>query len=232
MKMKITEAQLKQLIRESLDEVMDEEDMDEGLRGKIKGAAQGFGQAIRGEWNKFKRGVMDNGLNNEYQGQSVGDRIKTAAKQIGTASRGGDKQQELDRAAKTVQALIDGKTFGNNKVLSAPNTVQAAQTLLNAIKMAKMGSVGGVNAAASKRYGAPQQTQQQPNQRQAANLEEDALGEDWWDQGLPHGYGSNDHYGSHGDEYFYNSGAHRSAMDLNESKIEKIIRESIKKCVK
>ena len=182
MAMKITEAQLKQLIRESLDEVMDEEDMDEGLWGGLKGAAKGLGQAVGGEWNKFKRGVMDNGLNNEYQGQSVGDRFKTAGKQIGTAFRGGDKQQELDRAAKTVQALIDGKTFGNNKVLSAPNTVQAAQTLLNAIKMAKMGSVGGVNSAAAKRYGAPQQPQAQ---RQMA-----------------------------------------------ESKLDKIIRESIKKCVK
>lgn len=177
--MKITEAQLKQLIRESLNEIMDEEDMDEGLRGGIKGAVNGVKQVVSGEWNKLKRGVMDNGLNNEYQGQSVGDRIKTAGKQIGTAFKGGDKQQELDRAAKTVQSLIDGKTFGNNKVLSAPNTVQAAQTLLNAIKMAKAGSVGGVNAAASKRYGTPQQAQQQPNQRQAANLEEDALGEDW-----------------------------------------------------
>jgi hypothetical protein len=221
--MKITEAQLKQLIRESLDEVMNEEDMDEGLLGGIKGAANGVKQAVSGEWNKFKRGVMDNGLNNEYQGQSVGDRIKTAGKQIGTAFKGGDKQQELDRAAKTVQSLIDGKTFGNNKVLSAPNTVQAAQTLLNAIKMAKAGSVGGVNAAASKRYGTPQQAQQQPNQRQAANLEEDALGEDWWDQGN----NNNDRYRSHGGDETYYGG--RSAWDLNESKLDRIIRKSIKK---
>ena len=112
--MKITEKQLKQLIRESLSEVIDEEDMDEGLWGGIKGAAKGLGQAVGGEWNKFKRGVMDNGLNNEYQGQSVGDRFKTAGKQIGTAFRGGDKQQELDRAAKTVQALVEGRRFGNN----------------------------------------------------------------------------------------------------------------------
>lgn len=170
--MKITEKQLKQLIRESLSEVIDEEDMDEGLWGGIKGTAKGLGQAVGGEWNKFKRGVMDNGLNNEYQGQSVGDRFKTAGKQIGTAFRGGDKQQELDHAAKTVQSLIDGKTFGDNKVLSAPNTVQAAQTLLNAIKMAKMGSVGGVNSAAAKRYGAPRQTQAQ---RQVAETKLDKI---------------------------------------------------------
>ena len=161
MEVKLTETQLKQLIRESLEEVIDEENMDEGLFGGIKGAAKGLGQAFGGEWNKFKRGVMDNGLNNEYRGQSVGDRFKTAGKQIGTAFRGGDKQQELDRAAKAVQSLIDGKTFGKNNVLSAPNTVQAAQTLLKAINMAKMGSIGGVNAAASKRYGAPQQPTQQ-----------------------------------------------------------------------
>lgn len=173
--MKITEAQLKQLIRESLNEIMDEEDMDEGLWGGIKGAAKGLGQAVGGEWNKFKRGVMDNGLNNEYQGQGVGDRFKTAGKQIGTAFKGGDKQQELDRAAKTVQSLIDGKTFGNNKVLSAPNTLQAAQTLLKAINMAKTGSVGGVNAASVKRYGAPQQPQRPQTQRQVAESKLDRI---------------------------------------------------------
>ena len=110
-----------------------------------------------------------------YDGKGVSGfcgRFKTAGKQIGTAFRGGDKQQELDRAAKTVQSLVDGKTFGNNKVLSAPNTVQAAQTLLNAIKMAKMGSVGGVNSAAAKRYGAPQQTQAQ---RQVAESKLDKI---------------------------------------------------------
>lgn len=173
MKVKLTESQLKQLIRESLEEAVNEEDMDEGLWGGIKGAAKGLGQAFGGEWNKFKRGVMDNGLNNEYKGQGVGDRFKTAGKQIGTAFRGGDKQQELDRAAKTVQSLIDGKTFGKNNVLSAPNTIQAAQTLLKAINMAKMGSVGGVNAAASKRYGSQQQ--EQPRQQMVAESKLDNI---------------------------------------------------------
>ena len=165
--MKITEAQLKQLIRESLDEVMNEEDMDEGLWGTVKGAAKGLGQAVGGEWNKFKRGVMDNGLNNEYQGQSVGDRFKTAGKQIATAARGGDLQQELDSATKTIQSLMDRSSMLGSFVIKSPQAYEAAQTLLNAIKMAKIGSVGGVNAAASKRYAAPQQQYQQQQQQVA-----------------------------------------------------------------
>lgn len=55
--MKITEAQLKQLIRESLSEVMDEEDMDEGflgnLWGGVKNAAQSTGQGIAQRANKL-----------------------------------------------------------------------------------------------------------------------------------------------------------------------------------
>ena len=175
MKTKITEKQLRQLVRESLEEIANENQEDEGLWGGIKGAAKGLGQAAKGEWGKFKRGVMDKGLNNEYQGQSVGDRFKTAGKQIKTGFKGGDKQQELDRAAQTIQSLIDGKTFGDNKVLSAPNTVQAAQTLLKAINMAKQGSVGGVNSAASKRYGEPKEKSDAQAQQQKVALEESKL---------------------------------------------------------
>ena len=173
MKTKITEKQLRQLVRESLEEIANENQEDEGLWGGIKGAAKGLGQAAKGEWGKFKRGVMDKGLNNEYQGQTVKDRFKTAGKQIGTAFKGGDKQQELDRAAQTIQSLIDGKTFGDNYVLNAPNTVEAAQTLLRAIQMSKKGSIGGVNAAASKRYG--EQQPAAPAQQQKVALEESKL---------------------------------------------------------
>jgi len=164
MKMKITEKELESLVRETIMESLQENGEKEGLWGGLKGAAKGLGQAAKGEWGKFKNGVMNAGLNNEYKGQGVGDRVKTAGKQIATGFRGGDKQQELDKAYATVQSLIDGKTFGNNKVLNAPKTLEAAQILLKAIEMAKKGSVGGVNAAAKKRYATAQPNQDQPQQ--------------------------------------------------------------------
>ena len=175
MAMKITEAQLKKIIRESLDEIMDEENMDEDALGKTKGVLNGVGQVLKGGFNKIKRGILDTGLRKEYNGQTFRDRLKAANDQIKTAAKGGDKQRDLDRAAKTVQSLIDGKTFGGDKILNAPNTIQAAKTLLNAIKMAKMGSVGGVNSALAKRYGAPKQPQQPQAQRQVAESKLDKI---------------------------------------------------------
>lgn len=173
MKTKITEKQLRQLVRESLEEIANENQEDEGLWGGIKGAAKGLGQAAKGEWGKFKRGVMDKGLNNEYQGQSVGDRFKTAGKQIATAARGGDLQQELDSVAKTIQSLMDRSSMLGSFVIKSPQAYEAAQTLLNAIQMAKKGSIGGVNAAASKRYG--EQKPAAPAQQQKVALEESKL---------------------------------------------------------
>lgn len=70
--MKITEAQLKQLIRESLSEVMDEEDMDEGffgnLWGGVKNAAQSTGQGIA---QRANTNAQNRESNTRYQGYGM-----------------------------------------------------------------------------------------------------------------------------------------------------------------
>lgn len=68
----MNEAQLSRYIQNIINEEME----NEGWRGKITGALSGAYKGLKGEVNKAKRGIMDTGLNTEYQGQNLGSRWK------------------------------------------------------------------------------------------------------------------------------------------------------------
>ena len=55
----MNEAQLNRYIQEIINEEMEKE----GLWGKVKGAAQGLGQSVKGELGKAKRGVFNSKIN-------------------------------------------------------------------------------------------------------------------------------------------------------------------------
>ena len=231
MKMKITEAQLKQLIRESLDEIMDEEDMDEGffgnLWGGVKNAAQSTGQGIAQRVNKmaadYNAGAAQNAQKDiEAQIQKSQEVIAKEQQKINNLRA--KYNQYVQKSDQYMQkANANAQNRGSNTRYQGYGMQQDNQNQDFFTK-------GDMNKAkfSSRMAGA----QQAHNKMRRQQNPQQMVAEDWWDQGAPHGYGSNDHYGSHGDEYFYNSGPHRSAWDLNESKLDKIIKESIKKHLK
>lgn len=98
---KLTEAELHQLIRESVDNIL----MQEGFGGRLWGGIKGAGNAMRGEYNKMKQGVMNTGLSNEYQGQSFGSRMKAAGNMIKNQAKSGDVAQELNNLKDTLYKM-------------------------------------------------------------------------------------------------------------------------------
>lgn len=99
--LKLTEAQLHQIIRESVDDVL----MKEGFGGRLWGGIKGAGNAMRGEYNKFKQGAMNTGLSNEYQGQTFGSRMKAAGNMIKNQAKQGDVAQELNSLKDTLYKM-------------------------------------------------------------------------------------------------------------------------------
>lgn len=148
--MKLTEKQLKRIIKECVTEAYNDSELNEGLWGKVKGATNGVKQGISGEWNKFKRGVTDTGLNNEYKGQSAKDRFNAFKSNVSSFAKSGDKRQDLEKALATIQKLIDSNVL-------ASKGVEHAQELMKCIRNSASGSRGGVQTQYNAKYGSSQE---------------------------------------------------------------------------
>ena len=133
--LKLTEEDLRHIIRESVERVIRENQEEEGLWGRIKGGVQGVGNAIRGEFNKAKNGVMNTGLNNEYQGQSVKNRFNSAKNYISQSAKTGDRKQEFERFIKQLNGYIEQGILGKQGTY-------AAQTLIKCINQSMIGDKG------------------------------------------------------------------------------------------
>lgn len=130
----ITEDDLKNIIKESVERII-RENQEEGLWGKIKGGVQGVGNAIKGEFNKAKNGVMNTGLNNEYQGQSVKNRFNSAKNYISQSAKTGDRKQEFESLIKQLNGYIQQGILGQQGTY-------AAQALIKCINQSMIGDKG------------------------------------------------------------------------------------------
>jgi hypothetical protein len=110
-KIQLSEEKLHYLIRESINEVLNEDEMEEGFGGRLWGGIKGVGNAVRGEFNKAKQGVMQTGLGNEYSGQNFGSRMKAAKNMIKAQANQGDVAQELNNLKDTLYKMELNKYF-------------------------------------------------------------------------------------------------------------------------
>lgn len=104
------------------------------------------GGAIKGEYNKFKRGVGNTGLNNEYQGQNLKDRMNTAKQNIKRNAAAGDKNQDL-------QGFISQINKMKQSGLLTQQAIATADQLINSMSMQMQGSNGGLATAYNRSYG-------------------------------------------------------------------------------
>ena len=157
------EQDLSKIIAESIQKVLSENIEDEGLFGGLKGAGKGAVDAVKGGLNKFKRGVMDNGLSNEYNGQTFKDRAQAFGKNVKAGFKNGDKSQELNRAIDAINAIKDQSILG-------PKGVQYADALINCINMSLKSGNGNYQKGLNSRYGSKpvQQTDQNQQNKQVA----------------------------------------------------------------
>ena len=132
---RLTEEDLNNIIKESVQQILKENPENEGLWGRIKGGVQGVGNAIKGEFNKAKNGVMNAGLNNEYQGQSVKNRFNSAKNYISQSAKTGDRKQEFDRFIKQLNDYMQQGILGKQGTA-------AAQTLIKCIQQSMRGDQG------------------------------------------------------------------------------------------
>lgn len=138
----MNEAQLNRYIQNIINEELE----NEGFWGKAKGAVQGLGKAVSGEWNKAKRGIMQNGLSNEYQGQSFGDRMRAAGNNIRRNAEAGDKNQDMQNFIGQVEKM---KRSG----LLPQQASAAADQFIKSLQMSMQGRNGGLQTAYNKAYG-------------------------------------------------------------------------------
>lgn len=129
--------------------IINEELEQEGLWGKLTGGAKGIGKAISGEFGKAKRGIMQNGLNNEYNGQKFGDRMKAAVQTIRDNAKMGDKRQDLAGLQKQVASIAQNPLVQSHKQWSA-----IAQQLLTSIQASSNAQGTPVSKNFKKNYGA------------------------------------------------------------------------------
>ena len=138
---RLTESELKGIINEAVMRVLTENQEEEGLWGKIKGGVSGIGNAMRGEYRKFKDGVMNNGLNNEYQGQNFKSRMRSAGNYIKQSANAGDRAQEFNNFIEQIQKYIDQGILGKEGNI-------IAKKLIGKIKML----IGGDNGRLTQSY--------------------------------------------------------------------------------
>lgn len=132
---KLTEKELHNLIKESVNRILTENQEDEGAWGKLKGGVKGIGNAVRGEFNKVKNGIMNNGLNNEYQGQNMNSRMQSAKNYIQNSAQVGDRKQEYERFIKQLDGYIQQGILGKKGT-------EAASTLKQCILQSMRGDKG------------------------------------------------------------------------------------------
>lgn len=116
-KMKITENQLKQIIDEEIQTMVDNGEIDEGFLGRMaargKGALSKAGSAVKGA------------------GQSLGSKV-TGAKAAAVGALGGDAGELRDKQAAQQQAAADTKTAGADKA-EATKTLSILNSHLKAM---------------------------------------------------------------------------------------------------
>lgn len=117
----LTESQLQSYIQDVINEEMEKE----GFKGKLRGAWNGIKQAASGEWDKAKRGITQTGLDNEYNGQSFKDRIKTAKETTQQYAKSYDQEEEIKKYASQLEQMADSGYFDEKQketLLSLKNT--------------------------------------------------------------------------------------------------------------
>lgn len=149
--MKITEQQLNAIIKENIQQMIDNGEIDESVIGGIKGAAKGIGNALKGEFGKLKRGATETGLNNEYNGETFKNRVKAFGNQVKSGYNNGDKIEELNKAINAINAIKDKSILG-------PKGVQYADALIKCINMSIKGGNGRYKQNFNNRYGYNAQT--------------------------------------------------------------------------
>ena len=147
----LNESQLRAMIEESVVNCI-----NEGFWGGLKGAAKGAGQAVSGEWNKFKNGVMNSGLKNEYNGQNASSRANAFGNMVKKGYQTGDKNQDLQKIIGYLQNIVTNNTLGNAGT-------QAANTLIGLIKKQVGGNNGRMSDAYNRNYGTQQTSQIRQN---------------------------------------------------------------------
>lgn len=139
---KLTEQDLHNIIAKTIKEAC-----DEGLGGKLLGGLKGVKNAISGEYNKAKQGFQKTGLDNEYNGESFGSRMKSAKNMIKASSKQGDVAQELNKLKDTLYKMELNHYF--NKAVQP-----IADKLYNALDaQIQSGENLGVKATYKKNYG-------------------------------------------------------------------------------
>ena len=130
MKMKITEAQLKQLIRESLDEIMDEEDIEEGRLGNFFSS---LGKGIQGT----VQGRQMYNQNMAQRSQADADAAERQAAEFRAQQNAGYKDIP---AAQKIAAKYDGKINSLRQEIS--NLQAQKKSEMQAARQKHMSKVG------------------------------------------------------------------------------------------
>ena len=132
-KIRLTESQLNRVIKESMRNVLMENDEEEGFLGRIGGAIKGAANAVKGEYRKASRGMENGNLGDEYKNQSLGKRWNAAKNMIKGQAKYGDSQQTLNNLCDYLYKLEQNGYFEKDTQVLADKLYKAIKGQLNAM---------------------------------------------------------------------------------------------------
>ena len=143
--MRITEQDIKNIVSESVNRIIAENADNEGIWDKIKGGIAGAGRAAKGEYDKFKRGAFQNGLNNEYQGQNLRSRFDSAKNHIKYSAKNADSKAEINKMINQIYQWQQSPYMG-------PEAKECASQLISKLQMGIRGANGNLSQNFSRNY--------------------------------------------------------------------------------
>ena len=117
-RIKLTESQLRNMIREAVEQELNEMDMEEGFMDFIKGAGKKIGgdikQGAQNAWNAGKQAAQKVGGAIKQGAQNAANAVSNYAADVKAAGQKASNVADAQTAIKTIQDLVQKGILGQN----------------------------------------------------------------------------------------------------------------------
>lgn len=117
-RIKLTESELRNIIREAVEQELNEMDMEEGLWDSAKGAAKKIGgdikQGAQNAWNAGKEKAQQFGGAIKQGAQKAANAVSNYAQDVKAAGQQASNVADAQTAIKTIENLVQKGILGQN----------------------------------------------------------------------------------------------------------------------
>ena len=117
-RIRLSESQLRNMIKEAVEQEMNQMELEEGFMDFIKGAGKKIGgdikQGTQNAWNAGKQGAQKVGNAVKQGAQKVGKAVSDYAADVKSAGQQASNVADAQTAIKTIQGLVQKGILGQN----------------------------------------------------------------------------------------------------------------------